>query len=806
MKGLRAFLLGLVLWAFGAAACGVETLVIVEEPSAAKAVDMIRTGALDLYGAGVTDPELLRKIRAELACSPAYTAVWFLSLNPAGPLLRDGKLNPFALPAVREALNWLIHREHLVQEVMAGAGLPQYLPLRPVFLDYARLAEHARPLELRYAWDPPRAKEALARALQELGCELREGQWHFQGNPVEVRVLIRTDARRPVGDYVARVLEEAGFRVTRTYAGYAEAMRLLSANPEEGLWHVYTNGLVVSVIERDEAGTFALNYTPVFPHAPWRDLRPSPRLAELAQKLAQRAYATLEERTALMVEALAEAMRDSSQIWLAVRLACYPRSRDLELAVDLAAGLSTGVWARTLRSLSGKDTVRLALPTLLAAPLNPVAGSFTAYDQTVIRATVDPAFLPDPYNGLYIPVDVERAEVVVREGRPVQASSAWLALRPAPEIPVPPEAWLAWDPEKERFWTVGELFPQGLAAQARVTLRYRPDLWEKTWHDGSRLSPGDFLLRFVLLWDRAHPSSPLYDESAVPGAEALRQHFRGLLVRSWDPLVVEVYTDFLALDAEWIAAEAAKLFHPAHEYGPGPWHVLALLIRAEAQGRLSMSSAKAQARKTEWASLLSGPSLAVLQETLVRCAEEAFLPYPGLLGRFVPQEEVRARYAALARWAAAKGHFWVGNGPYFVDLVKPVEKILVLRRGKELHPDPGRWAGYAQPRIPWARVSGPVRLVPGSAVAFLVEVGYGEEPAPPEDVLFVKYLLFGPQGELLRAGQVPPGPHGFLLTLTPAETAGLPTGAVRLEVVAAFRSVALCAWDARDLVVVGPGG
>lgn len=94
---MRRALLGLLFLFFSWVAFGVETVVIVEEPSAAKAVDMVRTGALDLYGAGVTDPELLRRVRAELSCLPAYTAVWFLSLNPAGPILRDGKLNPFAI-------------------------------------------------------------------------------------------------------------------------------------------------------------------------------------------------------------------------------------------------------------------------------------------------------------------------------------------------------------------------------------------------------------------------------------------------------------------------------------------------------------------------------------------------------------------------------------------------------------------------------------------------------------------------------------------------------------------------------------
>ena len=98
---MRKVLLLLLLLPF--AAFGVETLVFVEEPTAAKAVDMIRTGALDLFGAGVVDPALLGKIRADprLSCAPAYTAVWHLSFNPVGPVFSDGRLNPFSDPRAR---------------------------------------------------------------------------------------------------------------------------------------------------------------------------------------------------------------------------------------------------------------------------------------------------------------------------------------------------------------------------------------------------------------------------------------------------------------------------------------------------------------------------------------------------------------------------------------------------------------------------------------------------------------------------------------------------------------------------------
>lgn len=786
-------------------AFSVETLVIVEEPTAAKAVDMIRTGALDFYAAGVADPTILEQIRQapNVLCFPTYNVVWHLSFNPAGPLFQDGRLNPFADPRAREAMNWLLDRDYIVQEFLGGAGLPQILPLRPVFPDYARLAQYARPLELRYQHDPERGRLALSAVLESLGAEYVEGKWVYQGRPVEIRLLIRTDARRAVGDYVATLLEGLGFVVARTYATYAEALRILSAPPEEGLWHIYTNALVVSLIERDEASTFQLNYTPVFPTPPWQYLRPSPELASVSERLARGDYTSLAEREALMAQALALAMEDSGQVWLAVRSACYPHSSELNLALDLAAGIATGIWAHTISA--PRDTVRIGIPRLFSAPLNPVAGSFTIYDQALLRAVGDVPLIPHPYNGLYLPMDLVRAEVEVAEGVPIQKSMDWVEVRTVPKIVVPKEAWVDWDPEGARFLTVAELHPQGLSVNTRVVLRFRSDLWEKTWHDGTRFSPADFLSRFILAFDRAKKQSPVYDESAVPAYENLMAHFRGLCVKSFDPLVVEVYTDLRVLDAEWLAAKAVTLFYPFYDTGPGPWHVLALLLRAEAEGKLALSRSKAQTKKAEWANLLAGPSLAILAETLKIAQEEAFVPYANFLGRFVSEEEARERYAALARFHEAYGHFFVGNGPFYVELVKPVEKVLVLQRWPEYKGPVENLARLGKPPMPWVEIRGPTVVSTSFGATYTIRVGCNEELLGAKDVEFVKYLLFDGADNLVDWGFAFSTPEGFRVEIKP-EVLGVLGSMGRLEVVAALKEVALAAWARLGLTVVGPGG
>ncbi|MCH8038260.1 MAG: hypothetical protein IIC53_14230 [Proteobacteria bacterium] len=50
-------------------------------------------------------------------------------------------------------------------------------------------------------YDPEFARQLVTKAMTEAGAELQNGQWHFNGRPIQLRFLIRVeDERREVGD------------------------------------------------------------------------------------------------------------------------------------------------------------------------------------------------------------------------------------------------------------------------------------------------------------------------------------------------------------------------------------------------------------------------------------------------------------------------------------------------------------------------------------------------------------------------------------------------------------------------------
>jgi hypothetical protein len=83
-----------------------------------------------------------------------------------------------------------------------------------------------------------------------------------------------------------------------------------------------------------------------------------------------------------------------------------------------------------------------------------------------------------------------------------------------------------------------------VTARRKSTVYYQEDLFDVvTWHDGSPISMGDFLMGMILTFDRGKEASAIYDASAAPTLRSFLSSFKGVKVVSTDPLVIETYTD-----------------------------------------------------------------------------------------------------------------------------------------------------------------------------------------------------------------------------------------------------------------------
>ncbi len=806
VSALVFFIAGLTLafpglgTAQGRVGAWVDVVLAVQEPSDATAISRLEANDFQAWFSATSNPEL----RDRVARNPGLTSAGSfgnnreLTFNPVGPVFPGtDRLNPFVSPKVREAMNWLIDRRFIAEEIMRGIGRPRYLPIDSGFPDFARLADIARRLEIRYAPNPERARSVISEEMGKLGASRVGGKWQYQGRPVTLTFLIRTeDERRAIGEYVAGLLEGLGFTVERRFGSAAELGPLwIGGDPAKGQWHVYTGGWISTVISRDQGSTFDFFYTPRGLERPlWQAYKPSPEFDRVADRLARSDFTTMAERKRLFARALELAMQDSVRIWLVEESSISPRRVEVKVVADLAGGISGSIlWPYTIR-YEGRSggMIRIGVPSMLPEPWNPIGGSNWIFDTTLYRATQDYATISDPFTGLELPQRVERAEVFIKQGLPVSKTLDWVSLQFVPEIRVPDSAVISWDPKAQHFITVGEKHPHGLTARTKAVVYFERDLFKKVqWHDGTGLSMGDIMLGWILTFDRSMAGSAIFDESTVPAFESFEQTFRGFRIVQEDPLVVELYSDAFTMDAEEIAAGAAVAFWPLYGFGPGPWHTIALGIRAEATGEAAFTEDKASKKKVEQLNYVAGPTLAVLDRHLAVARAENFIPYAPALRKYISAEEARTRWTFLTHWREGHGHFWVGMGPFLLQRVSPVEKIVELRRFGRF-PDPStKWVRFDEPRLASVVASGPSTVRISDEAAFEVRITFKGRPYPAQDIEEVKFLLFDAKSELVASGAAQRAGEIWKIVLLPQVTRRLGPGSNRLEVIVVSRAVSI---------------
>jgi peptide/nickel transport system substrate-binding protein len=666
----------------------------------AAAVAQLQAGTIDLYANAISDPALFATVEADpkLAYIQSFGNFTDLTFNPA-VFTDTTKLNPFNDPKIREAMNYLVDRGYIMNTIYGGLAQPKFMPLNAFSADTTRYASAISTLETQYAYNLTTAATIINTEMMALGATMGgDGKWQYNSSPVTLIFIIRLeDKRHEMGDYVADQLESVGFTVDRQYKFRSEASPIWTPNsPSDGLWNLYTGGWINTAISRDDGTSFGFFYTPLSTYIPLSQAyTPSAEFLEIATKLWNYNFTSMSERDALFTQGLTLSMQDSVRIWLVDQQSFTPRRANMEVTPDLAGGVAgSSLWPYTIRwknQVGGN--VRIAQPGIMMDPWNPVAGSNWLYDQMPIRATGDFGTLLDPNTGLARAQRVESAVVTVKTGLPVSKTLNWVTLNTADEITVPANAWVDWNATTQRFITAGEKYPGGLTANTKVVVRYPRNLFTAVkWHDGSPLSMGDFLMNMILTFDRAKPASAIYDDTYVPVHEAFLSHFKGVRILSTNPLVIETYDDLFQLDAENIAT--GWTWFPSYSYGEGSWDMIALGVLAETNHELAFSVDKATTLGVDWMDYTRGPSLAILNKYLTQAKTANYIPYAPTMGAYVTAAEARTRWNNYAAWYRARGHFWLGTGPFYLDKVLPARGLLTLTRYPSYPDLASRWVRY----------------------------------------------------------------------------------------------------------------
>jgi peptide/nickel transport system substrate-binding protein len=770
------------------------------------AVAQIQANQLDLYAYLADDPDTYETVKNDpsLAYSLSYGSWDSILFNDAE--FNNGKLNPFTNPKIREATNWLIDRDYLVQEAQGGLGTARYVPLLSAFPDYARYADLVRPIESKYAYNFEKADQIISTEMEGMGAvKNADGKWTYKGEPVVIIGLIRSeDEREIIGNYFCDQLEKIGFTCDRQVRTRTELAPIWQQGVvENGEFNFYTAGNYWPNLLRDEGSGFLQNFCPdVAGTTTEAAFTCVDELHTAGQALYTNNFKTMDERRAFFATALPLSSENSSYMSAINLVSFFPRKANLVVASDLSAGVGgSTLWPYTIR-WAGKEggTVRSANSGILTGPWNPIAGHNWNQELNLIYATQDVGAFADPYTGLYWPQRFEKADVKVVEGTPITATLDWVTLETAPKIDVPADAWVDWNGETQTFVTAGEKFPDGLTAKSVTTVTYPADLFEKIkYHDGSPISVADFVLYMIMQFDTCDPKSAIYDETNIPNCDTFKSHFKGVKIVSTDPLVIETYDDTVALDAEVQVGQISGSqpgfslnWFPTTATGPLAWHTYVPAYLAESKSEIAFSTNKSTALGVDWTNFIAGPSLDIMKKYLDQAESENFIPYAPTLGKYITADDAKARYENLQKWYTDHNHFWVGTGVYYIDEVNPVEGSVVAKRFEDFPDLSDKWSRFGEPQIAVVDVTGPAEVSQSSEATFDAYVSFKDAPYKQADIEKVVYLLYDAEGNLVLSGDANAVVEGqYSATLSAEQLAKLSVGSAKIEFVVSSKLVAI---------------
>ena len=110
------------------------------------AISQIQAGAIDFYSFTLASDAYPAIKEAGLPTTKSVGGYYGISLNPA-VFTDPNVLNPFSNRKIREAVNWLIDRNYLNQEIYAGGSLPKLLTITTQLAEYTSQIETVRKLE-----------------------------------------------------------------------------------------------------------------------------------------------------------------------------------------------------------------------------------------------------------------------------------------------------------------------------------------------------------------------------------------------------------------------------------------------------------------------------------------------------------------------------------------------------------------------------------------------------------------------------------------------------------------------------------
>lgn len=734
----------------------VDSILWSVQPSTSQALADLESGALDLYTGQLATASALTTLRSNPALQAVDTSGrnYDLWVNPV-PIADPNQFNPFALQDVRRAMNYLVDRNHINDEVFEGHGFVHAALFQPRSPEVARDPFFFGDLERSYAFDADRAEQMIFDAMSGAGATF-DGTWKWQGNPIVINFVQRIeDVRFDIATYVASQLESVGFTVNLMPMTAGQAFAIVYFGPPDtGAWSLYTESFALS-IEAWPDDWLADFHTSFSGETIWEQYSASPELEDVAQRLLNGRYATVEERQALVEAGVPLAIEESVRVWLISSVTSAASDRVVAFVHDSAFGLFGPFVPRTARFRDVGGTLRIGQQLQLFNPYQPWRGAQGGPDFLVTSSFADPGIATHPHTG---------------EALPVRAQFEVETAGPSASMPVPSDA-IVYDTATNSWTPVAP----GTNAISKVSFDYAFGVW----HHGVPVTMNDVLAHVALLERRGRGDISERDSQAATVEE--RFFFLPLLrgLRVVDSDTLEVYVDAWNLDPGVTAAGA--------DVWPAvPWEVSELAMATTLHDHTRVSINAADRDGLTQIDLTRGATLGFMDRELsdgnVTVAGDGVSRPPGF-AEFIDRAEAEARWAAITSWRASQGHYFPSNGPFSLRSVDFGSRQVFVDRFAAYPFRADRWDSLINPNVVDVTVRPPNTVVQGDEATVRVTTSIA---GVAYDDAVLRYRIVNEADRTVVLEGVPTlAAHGrWRIDLTPSFTASLSPGSYLVEVAA----------------------
>ena len=713
------------------------------------ALEEVRNGNLDMYYSKISSDRLEdQQSREGLKVFDSTGGSYSLLVNPA-----ESKIfNPFSEQEARFALNYLVDRKLIVNELMGGYGsstISYYGPTDPEYLTIIKELE-----SFNFKYNPTLAKEIISKSMIDRGAIKKDEKWTMENKEIEIKIFIRSDdpVRKSIGEILSSELEKIGFTVKKDYGDLNKAFVVVyGSNPADLNWNLYTEGWGRSAFVKYDSIGLGQMYSPWFSNMPgfndptyWN--YENKKLDNITQKIYKGDFETAEKRSQLIQEAVTEGINESVRIFLASKVDQYIVNENVEGVInDLGAGVPSRFTPINTKT-NDKELV-IGVKQIYQGAWNPVMGLTDTYSRQIWGIISDPVTFKHPFTGETFPV---RAEWKVETSKENE------------KIKVPSEAKM-WSPVSQQWKNV----PIDTIATSKVTFDFK----FSDWHNGELMDMNDILhsLYFTIEWGtQSNEKDKTFDTEFTPRAAQSIQTIIG--INQIDEDTIEVYVDYWHFDENEIAEWAAL-------WSPVPWEITSAMEKAVIDGKVSFSRSGATNKNVNWLSLIVPKDAEIIKENLQIFKKDNFIPNT-LKHNEVEEKYFENRYDSSINWIEENNHAVISNGPFYLESYIPESRTITVKTFEnESYPFKiGKWSEFEKTQFPnIKRVEMSKTIQSGKNIDIEIETEYANS---------ILYFLIDSKGNIQKGEKVHVNEDKITLKVASSVTKNLQIGSNNIKIFA----------------------